>query len=155
ANVNARDIDHESTPAQYLVRDHQDIVRFLISKGSDTDILMAAAIGDLALATRLLDQDPEPVRTTVSDQWFPKLNPRAGGSIYIWTLGQKKSAHAIAREFGRDDVFKLLMDRSPDTLKLSTACEIGKESLVRELIAAQPHLARALSPGEQTRIVDA
>src|SRR5450631_1487674 len=51
ADINARDIDHESTAAQYLVSSRQykewqassrhDVVRFLISRGAETDILMA------------------------------------------------------------------------------------------------------------------
>ena len=52
AEINARDIDHESTPAQYMAailaaaaRDR----RYLISRGAQTDILMAASVGDLEL----------------------------------------------------------------------------------------------------------
>jgi len=35
ADIDARDVDHESTPAQYLVRTRQDVVRFLVSRGED------------------------------------------------------------------------------------------------------------------------
>ena len=59
ADIDARDVDHESTPAQYLVRDHQDVTRYLITRGCQTDILMAAAVGDLPLVRRHLDADPE------------------------------------------------------------------------------------------------
>src|SRR5262249_21376372 len=71
ADINARDIDHESTAAQYMAcikeGDHyrHDIVRLLISRGAQTDIMMASAIGDLALVERILDDDPDTVRTTV------------------------------------------------------------------------------------------
>src|SRR6185436_15083790 len=47
ADIDARDIDHESTPAQYMVRDRQAVARFLVSRGCQTDILLAAAIGDV------------------------------------------------------------------------------------------------------------
>ena len=34
ADIDARDIDHESTPAQYLVKSHSEVVRYLISRGA-------------------------------------------------------------------------------------------------------------------------
>ena len=33
-------------------------------------------------------------------------DPRAGGTIYIWTLGSDKTAHEVAREFGHEDVLR-------------------------------------------------
>lgn len=52
ADIDARDIDHESTPAQYMLRDRQDVARYLISRGCRTDILMASAVGDLELSNK-------------------------------------------------------------------------------------------------------
>src|SRR5438093_4896784 len=95
ANIDARDIDHESTPAQYMVRDRQDIARYLVRHGCRTDLLMAAALGNLDLVRQLLDADPACIRMSVSEQYFPKQEPRSGGTIYIWTLGQNKTAHVI------------------------------------------------------------
>src|SRR5439155_18618958 len=46
ADIEARDIDHESTPAQYMVRDRQEVLRYLIQLGCKTDIFMASALGD-------------------------------------------------------------------------------------------------------------
>src|ERR1051325_5822757 len=46
ADLEARDVDHESTPAQYMVRDRQEILRYLVQRGCQTDLLMAAALGD-------------------------------------------------------------------------------------------------------------
>lgn len=74
AAVDVRDIDHESTAAQYMAADRtrQNIVRLLLTKGAPPDMLMAAGLGDLALLERLIDADPENVRVTVSDRYFPK-----------------------------------------------------------------------------------
>jgi len=56
ANMDALDVDHESTPAQYMLRveqkrhyprDRQEIARYLIGQGCKTDLLMAAALGNL------------------------------------------------------------------------------------------------------------
>src|SRR5262249_15315014 len=155
ADVNARDIDHESTAAQYMVRERQAIAKFLVSRGGETDILMASAFGDLELVRTLLDANPEVVRTVVSERWFPKTDSRAGGTIYIWTLGSHMGPHAIAREFGHADVLDLLMTRSPDALRLSVACEVGDEARVRRLLADNPDIARQLPGDEVRKLADA
>ncbi len=157
ADVNARDIDHESTAAQYEVRDRQEVARYLIERGLKTDILMAAAIGDAGLVRKHLDEDPESIRTSVSDEFFPMRDPRAGGTIYIWTLGKFKSAHQIAREFGHKEIVQLLMDRSaasPEVM-LINACWLGDEATARTLTAAHPNLAGSLPPADRRQITNA
>ena len=113
ADINARDVDHESTAAQWMVRDRPEVARALVKRGCATDILMASALGELDIVTRLLDADPEAIRTTVNETWFPKQDPRAGGTIYIWTLGWNKTAAEIAREFGHEQVLQALIARTP------------------------------------------
>lgn len=155
ADIDALDIDHESTAAQYLVRDHQDIVRMLVGRGCRSDILMAAALGDLALVRRHLEADPEAIRMTVSERSFPRKNPQSGGTIYIWTLGSNKSPHSVAREFGHEEVFQLLLDRTPPELRLALACELGDEPRVKELLAERPDLVQSLSEQERRKLPDA
>lgn len=152
ADIDARDVDHESTAAQWMVRDRQDVARYLVRRGCRTDILMAAALGDLTIVRRHVDADPSAVRVSVSELHFPMRDPRAGGTIYIWTLGAHKTAHAIAREFGHEDVFGLLMDRSPAEVKLVAACELGDEELVTALLASDPHLVSRLSGDDKRRL---
>lgn len=79
ADINAHNVDHESTPAQYLVRDHPDVARYLVSRGCRTDILFAAALGNLTLVRKHLDLDPASIRMSVSEEHFPKRDERAGG----------------------------------------------------------------------------
>jgi ankyrin repeat protein len=155
ADIDARDVDHESTAAQYMVRDRQDIVRVLLQRGCRADILMAAALGDIDRVRRHLEADVGSVRTRVSGTYFPMQDPRAGGTIYIWTLGSSKTAHVVARDFGHENVLELLMDRSPDELKLTAACELGDEQLVTSLIANQPNLARSLPDEDRQKLVEA
>lgn len=152
AEIDARDVDHESTPAQYLVRSHPDVARFLVSRGARTDILLAAALGDLDRVRAILDADPGAIQTIVSDEYFPRQNVHAGGSIYIWTLGQKKSPHAVAREFGHEEVYQLLMARSPESLRLALAAETGDETAFAALLRARPDLAQQLSPEEVAKL---
>jgi ankyrin repeat protein len=155
ADINARDVDHESTAAQYAIRDRQDLVRFLVGQGCTTDVLMAAALGDPDLVRRHLDANPAAIAATVSPQWFPMTDPRAGGTIYIWTLGGNKSAHLVAHEFGRDEIFRLLMDRSSPQLALAAACDVGDEKLMKEVLEKHPDAPHSMNAAEQRKIVDA
>jgi ankyrin repeat protein len=155
ADMDARDVDHESTAAQYAIRDRQDVTRYLVTRGCTTDLLMAAALGDSDLVLRHLDANPAAIAMTVSPRWFPMNNPRAGGTIYIWTLGGNKSAHAIARAFGHEAIFQLLMDRSSPSLALTAACEVGDEKLAIAVLEKHPDAAQSMNADEQGRIVDA
>jgi ankyrin repeat protein len=155
ADIDALDIDHESTPAQYAIRTRPDVVRYLVTQGCTTDLLMASALGDLNLVRHHLDRDPRSIEMTVCAEDFPMKNPHAGGTIYIWTLGGNKGAHAVAREFKREDVFQLLMNRSPHELAVAAACEVADEPLLRTLIAKQPVDASRLSHKLARRLVDA
>jgi len=155
ADIDARDVDHEATPAQWMVRDRQEVARYLVSRGAATDILMAAALGDRPLVERHVETDPAVIRTSVNDAWFPKRDPRAGGHIYIWTLGHDRTAHTVAREFGHDEVFRLLIDRSPAELQLAVAGELWDEPTFRALLAAHPDLVRTLTEADRRRLADA
>ncbi|MBI3320034.1 MAG: ankyrin repeat domain-containing protein, partial [Candidatus Omnitrophica bacterium] len=130
ADIDALDVDHEYTPAQYMVGDRQDMVRYLIARGCKTDILLAAAVGDVDLVRSKLDADADSIRTCVSDEYFPMIGKRTGGTIYQWTLGWYMSAHQVARKFGRDDVLRMLFERSPPAVKLIAACWLNDEATV-------------------------
>ena len=155
ADLDARDIDHESTPAQYLVRERQSIARLLVRRGARTDILMAAALGDVDLVRRHLNSDPGCIRMSVSEEWFPKQDPRAGGTIYIWQLGAHRTAHSVARDFGHEDVFQLLLERTPQDLKLSLACELGDQAVFQEFLSKHPDVAKTLSEADQRKLPNA
>ncbi len=155
ADIDALDIDHESTPAQYMMRDRREVARYLVSRGCRTDLLMAAALGDLNLVRCLLDEDPARIYMSVSNEHFPKNNPKAGGTIYIWTLGWNKTPHALARESGCTEVLRLLMDRSPESLKLSLALELGDKELFNRLLASAPQMPKTLSGVERRKLADA
>jgi ankyrin repeat protein len=155
ADINARDVDHESTAAQWMVRDRSEVARALMKRGCVTDILMASALGDLEAIDHILEADPAAIITAVNPGCFPMWDARAGGSIYIWTLGANKTAPALAREFGHEDVFRALIDRAPAGMRLAVACEVGDEDLVRQLRATQPDLAAALTAGERRKLADA
>ncbi|MBI1176243.1 ankyrin repeat domain-containing protein [bacterium] len=155
ANIDVRDIDHESTPAQYMIRDRQDIARFLVERGCWTDIFMAAALGDIELVSKHLDAEPKCVGMRVSEEFFPMVGGKSGGTIYQWTLGWHVAPHDVARDFGHAKVLRLLMDRSPANVKLLAACWAGDEDAARSIIQKNPDLVANLSEGDRRQVAHA
>jgi ankyrin repeat protein len=155
AEIDARDVDHESTPAQYMIDDRQDVVRYLIQRGCKNDILMAAALGDIELVRRHLDADPGSIRMRVSEEFFPMISPKAGGTIYQWKLGWHLSPHRVALKFGHQEVCRLLMDRSPPEVKFIEACWLEDQITLQALGADQSDLIRRLLAGDQRQVAHA
>jgi len=149
AAMDARDLLYESTPAQHMLRvvqarhyprDRQEIARYLVARGCRTDILTAAALGDLQLVRRHLDADPTSIRMRASDAYFPKQDPRSEGTVYIQLFGKDRTPHQIARDLGHMEVFRFLMERSPEDVKLAQAFELGDEDTFRAMLASRPNL---------------
>ena len=156
AEIDARDVDHESTAVQYMVSIHpyrHDVAKYLISRGAYADIFAFSAIGDLAAVERILNDDPETVRMLVNERHFPKLDPRSGGNIYMYGFGITRSPHMIANQFGHKAIFELLMQRSAPWLRLVHAAEAGDEELAQRVLQQQPALFTRLSGNAARRIV--
>lgn len=155
ADIDARDVDHESTPAQYMVKERQHVARYLVTRGCRPDLLMATALGDVDLARRHLDVDPGCIRMRVNDEFFPMVNERAGGTIYQWTLGFHVSAHQVARKFGHQDVLTLLLERTPVDAQLIDACWMADEPTVQAIRREHPGIVVSLSEGDRRQVAHA
>jgi ankyrin repeat protein len=155
ALIDARDVDHESTPAQYMLDHRLDVARYLVGRGCQTDLLMAAALGDLDLARRHLDANADCIRLRVSEQFFPMINPQAGGTIYQWTLGWYVSPHQVAKKFGHEDVLRLLQERSPADVKLIEACWAGDEASALAIRREHPDVVDRLTEGDRRMVAHA
>jgi hypothetical protein len=106
---------------------------------------LAAALGDAARVRQHLAADPACIHVRVTEEFFPMINPKSGGTIYQWTLGWYVSPHDVARQFGHLDVFGLLMERSPADAKLLAACWAGDKTTANSLVADHPGLVAGLS----------
>jgi ankyrin repeat protein len=155
ADIDARDVDHESTPAQWMIRERHEVARYLVQRGCKTDILMAAALGDVKLIRKHLDANPDCIHMRVSNEFFPMINHKAGGTIYQWTLGWYVSPHDVAKQFGHEEAYQLLMERSPSDVRLIAACWSADESTVKKLLAQNPELVSKLSPAYRRQLAHA
>jgi ankyrin repeat protein len=148
ARIDARDEDHESTPAQWLIGDAPDVARFLLDRGASPDIFMAAALGDKELAARLIDSNPSCVayRTGRLPDFPPLGHNGRGGTIYQWSLAFNSYPHQIALSKGHPAVFDLLYARSDDTTRLLVSCVLARRGEAEAIVARHPGIVASLPP---------
>jgi ankyrin repeat protein len=142
AGVDVRCIDHTSTPAQYALVDRPQVCRRLLERGATPDIFMAAHLGDLALATRLLDADPACAAARINEPGYELVPPL---SIYCWTLGFGLSPYEVAAKSGHHDVRDLLTARSPANVRFLNAVLAADEDQTNAVLATDPSLMTSLA----------
>ncbi len=152
AGIDVPCLDHHSTPAQYALVDRPDVCRRLLERGATPDIFMAARFGDVPLATRLLDSEPACINARINEPGYPAVPPF---NIYCWTLGFGLSPHAVARQFGHQQLYDLLLARSPRAIGFMNALLAADEPLARRMLAEQPTLLSSLTPDEHGHLAHA
>jgi Ankyrin repeat len=165
AEIDARDVDHESTAAQYLVRDARDVTRFLIGRGASVDIFMAVGLRDPALVDRCLRDDPEALDHRT---WHGKYSVAHNGSrpatreevgdrrgdVYRWVFGHNLSAIDAATQLGYDDIAALLLARASPVQRLLAACGRADRFEAEAILSTHPDLIGRLMADQKRLIAD-
>lgn len=155
ADIDARDIDHNATAAQYAV-DAEWKCRYLIERGAAIDIFMAAALGDATLVERALREHPDALSARIGhEDGYEPTARGAAGHIYCWKLGGGLSPHDVALRRGHGEVFDLMMSRSPLRVRFLRACSAADEAGARDALRQQPDLVATLTPDESQILVAA
>lgn len=98
ANIDARCIDHYSTPAQYLCVAKPEVARYLFSKGATPDIFSASAAGACDVIEHLLAESPSLVNARLDQTFFPPGPQHDVHNILTFTVGEGTTPlHAAAR----------------------------------------------------------
>jgi ankyrin repeat protein len=151
AELDPPDDDHDSTPAQWRIGDAPEVTQYLLEQGARPDIFMAAGLNDVALARKLIEDDPNCVTYRIghNDGPFPGIGfGGRGGTIYQWTLGFNLSPHEVARHRGDRDLFNLLWARSPARTRLLVACMLADRAAAEQLTRENPGLIARLSEND-------
>jgi ankyrin repeat protein len=155
ADINARDVDHRGTAAQWLVGDFPDLCRYLLGRGAEADIFMACALGDLDLVKTLVDTDPDVLNKRIGGYDYLPVPPAPGDHIYTYTFGAGKSPHQIARQYSHDPVYQLLVERSSPQRRFIAACERGDVETAQTLLRDFPNIVGSLPEQDQRLLVAA
>jgi Ankyrin repeats (3 copies) len=163
ADIDARDVDHESTPAQYLVREAPDVARLLVEQGAWFDIFIAIGLRDAALIERCLRDDPEALDhrtwhgryTVVHDNKRAATREEIGshrGDIYRWVFGHNVSAIEAAVSIGDRDIVALLLSHASPAQRLLAACASSDRDAAQAVVTVHPDVVTKLS-GDQMQLL--
>ena len=165
ADLDARDVDHESTPAQYLVREAPDVARLLVDRGAWFDIFIAIGLRDADLVERCLRDDPEALDHRIGQGKYavahngrrPATREEIGdrrGDTYRWVFDHNISALEAARRLGYDDMVELLWRHASPAQRLIAACARADRAAAEAVVAAHPGVVAELGRDEQRLIAD-
>ncbi|HEX4169141.1 MAG TPA: hypothetical protein VHZ55_27070 [Bryobacteraceae bacterium] len=142
AEINARDEDHDSTPAQWRIGKAPEVSRYLLDRGGTPDIFLAAALGDLELASRLISNNPTCVAYRVGrlPDYPPLGYQNRGGTILQWTLAFNSYPHQIALLKGHSHVFEFLYEHSGAQTRLLVCCVLARRQEAEAIARQHPDL---------------
>jgi ankyrin repeat protein len=146
AEIDARDDDHNSTPAQWRIGDAPQVTRFLLDRGATPDIFLALALGDQQLVSKLISETPGCVAHRIGRlPDFPPIGHEAkGGTILQWTLGFNSYPHQIALLKGHPDLFELLYEKSDPQTRLLVCCVLARRQEAEAIGARYPDIVAKL-----------
>ena len=149
AGIDVPCIDHKSMPAQYALVERPEVCRRLLERGATPDIYMAARFGDIALATRLIGDDPACVAARIHEPGYAPVPPL---HIYCWSLGFGRSPHDIASRYGHHELRELLTKHSPPGVRFLNAVMAGDEGSARAAMADDPSITSSLTRDDHGRL---
>ena len=149
ADIDARDIDHRSTAAEWMLEGRRgagryDLAAYLVERGASCDAFLAAALGLVDRLHALLAEDPSVVDLRTGRGTYGEKG-RSSFHIYTWTIGPSLSPLQVAAQFEQPEAFELLARRAGPRARFVAASAAAMADEARRLLAERPGL-----PGELT-----
>jgi ankyrin repeat protein len=159
ADIDARDIDHRATPAQWMLENtfgagRYGLAEYLVRRGAQADIFLAAALGLLDRLQQLVHADPAvlDLRTTQGEY---AEKPPSSFHIYMWTIGANLSPIQVATQFHQHTAMAVLRELASPRQRFLAACVQGDASNAKTLLRKHPDLIETLQPDDQRALPDA
>ncbi len=159
ADLDARDIDHRSTAAEWMLGDspdeaRHDIARYLVERGASADIFLAAALGLTSRVRAMLEADATFLRLRTSKGNYGE-KPPSSYHIYQWTIGPNLSPLHVASKFGQDETLHAMLSFATPTERLLLACHRAEGDEARAIVRANPGIVQRFGPVERMALTDA
>lgn len=148
ARIEARDEDHDSTPVQWRIGEAPDVAEFLLERGAKPDIFLAAALGKMPLAERLVARNRGCLAYRIGKPpEFPPIGyeGRGGGTIYQWTLRFNSYPHQIALMKGHQAMFDFLYAESDMATRLLVNCLLARRAEAEAIAKEHPQIVPQLA----------
>ena len=160
ADIDAVDVDHRSTPAQWMLGDaHQPdrsrvaLARHLVDRGASVDIFLAAALGLTNRVLSLVENDPSLLSLRTSQgEYGPK--PPSSYHIYQWTIGPNATPLQAAVHFGQREVIEAVRRFVSPAQRLLLACHEANREEAFAVVRAHPGLVESLGEIDRRALCD-
>jgi ankyrin repeat protein len=114
ANIEARDVDHYSTPVHYLALPRPEVARYLFSQGAEADIFSAVLAEDDAVVRSLIAADPSIVEQRINQERFPPGPDHNVHNIMTFTVGNNSTPLQAAAKGNRVSMARALVECGAD-----------------------------------------
>ena len=159
ADIDARDVDHRSTPAEWMLAGRRgagryDLAHYLVERGARADIFLAAALGltDRVVAMLEADRGLLDLRTGQGDY---DEKPPASYHIYFWTIGDSRSPLDVATQFDQQETVEAMLAFASPLQRLLFACRAGDDMMARTILREHPGLIASMPRAEHRALADA
>ena len=159
ADIDARDVDHRATPAQWMLdrvrgAGRFDLAHHLVERGASTDIFLAVALGLTDTVRRMLQANRGllDLRTGQGDYGE---QPPSSYHIYFWTIGASRSPLDVAAQFEQWDTLDAMLAFASPLHRLLLAARRGDTERAREVVQQHPAIVGSMTPQDHRAIADA
>jgi len=156
ADIDARDVDHRSTPAEWMLsqfdvpgRSRLDVAQYLVARGAACDIFLAAALGRTDRVRDLMRGDPSLLSLRTGQGPYAE-KPPSSYHIYFWSIGANLTPLQTAAKFGQGETLAFMRGHATPEQQLMVACHQGDAAEARRIAAGHPGIVSSL-PAEDAR----
>jgi ankyrin repeat protein len=159
ADVDARDVDHRSTPAEWMLARRRgegryELASYLVERGASTDIFLATALGMTDRVRAMIGADSSLLDLRTGRGSYGAQPPSAQ-HIYLWSIGDSRSPLDVASQFDQRETLELLLGFASPTQRFTLACRQGDEVSARAALRDDPGVMNRLTADDRRAITDA
>ena len=158
ADPNAVDVDHRSTPAQWMIGDVEgpeesrlDLAKYLVERGASADLFLAAALGLTSRARAMLEADPSLLTLRTSQGEYGE-KPPSSYHIYQWTIGPSMTPLQTAAKFKERETLEAMRAFASVEQRLLLACHEGNRDEANAIVRANPSIVAGLIGAGRTEL---
>ncbi|MFN8572155.1 MAG: hypothetical protein U0132_08865 [Gemmatimonadaceae bacterium] len=159
ADIDARDVDHRATPAQWMLdrqrgRGRYALAQYLVQRRATVDIFLAAALG-LTTSVQTLLSANRALLDERTGQGAYGSQPPSSDHIYVWTIGSHLTPLDVAAQFEQSETLAAMLSFATPLQRLTFAARRGDASAARALVREQPGIVAAMPASEHRALADA
>jgi ankyrin repeat protein len=159
ADIDARDVDHRATPAEWMLDRRRgggrfELARYLAQRGASADIFLAAALGLTDRVREMLERDPGLLDLRTGQGEYGE-KPPSSYHIYFWTIGDSLSPLDVAAQFEQQEALDAILLFASPLQRLLFACRSGDESAARTIVGDHPSLVQSMQREHHRALADA